>query len=367
MSCDFLEQALPAIRSLHPYQPGKPIEELVREKGLDESAIVKLASNENPMGPPSSAVTAIQSALTGLSRYPDANGFELKKALAAKHHIEADQITLGNGSNDILVLLAQSYLGAGRSAIYSDYAFFVYSLAVKAAGAKGISVPAKNWGHDLQAMASAVTDETRMVFLANPNNPTGTHFNEDELVDFLKQVPGYILVILDEAYLEYHGNSQHNNSISLIEQFPNLVVTRTFSKAYGLAGCRAGYAVSNPDVANILNRLRQPFNVNLLGQVAAQAALNDDQYLSKSRKLNAEGMLQLESGFKSLGLDWIPSAGNFICVDMGRYALPVYEALLCQGVIVRPVGNYGMTNHLRISIGLPDENQRCIHALEAVL
>ncbi len=228
-------------------------------------------------------------------------------------------------------------------------------------------VSAINWGHDLEAMANAVREDTRMVFLANPNNPTGTHFNETELRRFLDKVPSHVLVILDEAYVEYSADADSNNSIALIGQYSNLVVTRTFSKAYGLAGCRVGYAISNPQVADILNRLRQPFNVNSLGQAAALAALADDEYLARSRVLNREGLVQLTTGFNALGLKWIPSAGNFICVDMGCDALPVYEELLAQGVIVRPVGNYGMPQHLRISVGLPEENQRCLDALEAVL
>ena len=367
MSCDFLTLALPGIRSLQPYQPGKPIEELAREQGLVADKIVKLASNENPVGPPPSATVAIKSALSDLSRYPDANGFELKAALAEKHGVNPDQITLGNGSNDVLVLLAESYLGAGLSAIYSEYAFFVYSLVTRASGATGVEVPALDWGHDLKAMAAAIQPDTRIVFVANPNNPTGTCFNSQALVDFLTRVPEQVLVILDEAYFEYGSDYEDFDAVSLISRYPNLVVTRTFSKAYGLAGCRLGYAISNPDVADILNRLRQPFNVNSLAQVAALAALDDDAFLQQSRRLNSQGMAQLQSGLTQLGLSFIPSAGNFICVDMARDALPIYQNMLSAGVIVRPVGNYNMPRHLRISIGLPDENQQCLDVLEAVL
>ena len=364
MSCDFLALALPEIQSLQPYQPGKPIEELAREQGLAVEAIVKLASNENPLGPPPSALAAMQDAFTDLSRYPDANGFYLKQALAAKYGIDAGQITLGNGSNDVLVLLAECYLGAGASAVYSEYAFFVYSLVTKAAGAEGIEVPSADWGHDLDAMIAAIRPDTRMVFLANPNNPTGTGFDNSALLAFLKRVPEQVLVVLDEAYVEYGQGGGDGNSMALIETFPNLIVTRTFSKAYGLAGCRLGYSMSHPDIADILNRLRQPFNVNSLAQVAAVAALGDEDYLASSRAINQQGVAQLQQGLTELGLEYIPSFGNFLCVDMKQDALPVYQKMLARGVIVRPVANYKMPQHLRISIGLPDENQRCIDVMK---
>ena len=367
MHCDFIEQALPQIQSLQPYQPGKPIEELARKQCLAVGDIVKLASNENPLGPPASAVAAMQSAFSELARYPDANGFYLKQALAEKYNVLSEQITLGNGSNDILVLLAESYLGAGTSAVYSEYAFFVYSLMTRAAGAVGIEVPSVNWGHDLDGLSDAVRRDTKMVFLANPNNPTGTGFNEAALLAFLEKVPANVLIVLDEAYVEYGDPNNLCRSIELIQAFPNLIVTRTFSKAYGLAGCRLGYCVSHPEVADILNRLRQPFNVNSLAQVAAVAALNDDEYLERSRRINDEGLAQMKAGLASLGLTVIPSQGNFICVDMAQEAAKVYQRLLAQGVIVRPLGNYKMPEHLRLSIGLPEENQRCLDVLARVL
>ncbi len=360
----WIEDAQPGVRALRPYQPGKPIAELAREQGLSADMIVKLASNENPLGPAPSVLTAIKSAFADLSRYPDANGFALKAALSEKLGVEPARITLGNGSNDILVLLAQAYLASGLSAVYSEYAFFVYSLITRATGAEGVVVPSANWGHDLKAMAKAVRPDTRVVFLANPNNPTGTHFSQTELVSFLTCVPGNVLVVLDEAYVEYRDAHE---SMPLIGRFPNLVITRTFSKAYGLAGCRVGYAISHPDVADILNRIRQPFNVNNLGLVAAEAALKDSDYLARSRQINQEGMAFLQSGCEGLGLTVIPSVCNFLCVDVGRDALPVYQAMLAQGVIVRPVDNYGMPRHLRISVGLPEENERCLNVLKAVL
>ena len=372
MSCNFLELAVPGVRALSPYPPGKPIEELAREQGLAEENIVKLASNENPLGPSPKAVKAIAQSMADLSRYPDGNGFVLKEALAKKLEVSQDQLTLGNGSNDVLVLLAEAFLGADRSAVFSEYAFVVYPIAVKVVGAEAIVVPAKNWGHDLDAMASAIKGNTRIVFLANPNNPTGTCFSKDEFAVFMGQVPEDVLVVLDEAYFEYRDGSHLFNGVALdgvvmLQDYPNLVITRTFSKAYGLAGARIGYSVSHPDIANALNRIRQPFNTNLPAQYAAVATLNDADYLQQSIEVNQVGMVQLEQGLEGLGLSWIPSAGNFITVDFARDAMPVYQKLLREGVIVRPVANYGMPHHLRISIGLPDENQRCLDALTTVL
>ncbi|MFK0572348.1 histidinol-phosphate transaminase [Endozoicomonas sp.] len=367
MSCDFLELAVPGVRSMSPYQPGKPIEELAREQGLPVEDIVKLASNENPLGPPPSAVKAMTDSLAELARYPDGSSYLLKQALAEKLNVAPEQLTLGNGSNDVLVLLAESFLDSDGSAIYSQYAFVVYPLAVKAVGAEGIVVPALNYGHDLEAMAAAIKENTRIVFLANPNNPTGTSFSEQQLLEFLDKVPERVIVVLDEAYFEYGIGGDLPNGINLLDRYRNLVVTRTFSKAYGLAGARVGYSISNPEIADVLNRLRQPFNLNLLAQFGAVAALQDDAYMQKSIEINQQGMEFLEQGFADLGLSWISSSGNFITVDMKRDAMPVYEGLLAEGVIVRPVGNYGMPEHLRISIGLPEENRRCLEALARVL
>lgn len=367
MSCDFLELAVPGVRGMSPYQPGKPIEELAREQGLRVEDIVKLASNENPLGPPPSAVKAMTASLSELARYPDGSSFLLKQVLAEKLNVSPEQLTVGNGSNDVLVLLAESFLDAASSAVYSQYAFVVYPLAVKAVGAEGIVVPALNYGHDLDAMAEAMTENTRIVFLANPNNPTGTSFSEQALLGFFDRVPEDVIVVLDEAYYEYGVGGDLPDGIELLDRHPNLVVTRTFSKAYGLAGARVGYSVSNPEVAGVLNRLRQPFNLNLPAQFGAVAALQDDAYMQKSIEVNQQGMAFLEQGFSDLGLSWIPSSGNFITVDLKRNAMPIYEGLLSKGVIVRPVANYGMPEHLRISIGLPEENRRCLEALGQVL
>ncbi len=367
MSCDFLELAVPGVRGMSPYQPGKPIDELAREQGMKVEDIVKLASNENPLGPPPSAVKAMAESLAELARYPDGSSFLLKQTLAEKLKVSPEQLTMGNGSNDVLVLLAESFLDAGSSAVYSQYAFVVYPLAVKAVGAEGIAVPALNYGHDLDAMVEAIKENTRIVFLANPNNPTGTSFSEQALLGFLDRVPEDVIVVLDEAYYEYGVGGDLPDGIELLDRYPNLVVTRTFSKAYGLAGARVGYSISNPEVADVLNRLRQPFNLNLPAQFGAVAALQDDAYMQKSIEINQQGMAFLEQGFSDLGLSWIPSSGNFITVDLGCNAMPVYEGLLSKGVIVRPVANYGMPEHLRISIGLPEENRRCLEALGQVL
>ena len=367
MSCDFLELAVPGVRSMNPYQPGKSVAELAREQGLPVDDIVKLASNENPLGPPPSAVKAMADALAELARYPDGSSFALKQALAEKLAVTPKQLTVGNGSNDVLVLLAEAFLDHHSSAVYSQYAFVVYSLAVQAVGAHGIVVPARDYGHDLEAMAAAVKENTRMIFLANPNNPTGTCFNEQQLLAFMDNIPPAVLVILDEAYFEYGLGGDLPNGIALLGHYPNLVITRTFSKAYGLAGARVGYSVSSPVISDVLNRLRQPFNLNLPAQSGAVAALHDDAYISRAIEVNQQGMACLEQGFRRLGLSWIPSAGNFITVDVQRDAMEIYQRLLAKGVIVRPIGGYGLPNHLRISIGLPDENRRLLAALADVL
>lgn len=365
MSTDFRSLANASIQGMQPYLPGKPVEELEREMGL--SNIVKLASNENPRGPSAKVVEALKGGFAQLSRYPDANGFLLKKKLAALHQVSPEMITLGNGSNDILELVARAFSDASSEVIYSQYAFVVYALAAQAVGAKAVVTQAKEWGHDLQAMAAAITDRTRLIFLANPNNPTGTHFNAAELEAFLEAVPSQVIVVLDEAYAEYVSVEDYPDGLEFMARYDNLVVTRTFSKAYGLAALRVGYCMANAQITDVLNRIRQPFNVGSMGLSAACAALEDQVYLDQSVALNQCGMVQLEVGFQQLKLDYIPSIGNFITVDLKRDALPVYQALLAKGVIVRPVANYGMPQQLRVSIGLEAENQRLIDALGAVI
>lgn len=365
MSCDFKALATSGVQGLHPYLPGKPVEELERELGISD--IVKLASNENPRGPGELVRQAVSAAVADLSRYPDSNGFELKRALSGKFEVAENCITLGNGSNDVLDLLGRTFIRAGDEVIYSEYGFLVYALVTQAMEAKAVVTPAKAYGHDLEAMAAAITERTRMIFIANPNNPTGTWLGEAELSAFLDKVPAHIIVVLDEAYTEYVALEDFPDGLKLMSEYPNLVVTRTFSKAYGLAAMRVGFAVANEAITDLLNRIRQPFNVNSIALKAAVATLNDEAYLAESVRLNTEGMVQLEQGLVQLGLEWIPSAGNFLTVDMKQDAGPLYQALLHEGVIVRPVANYGMPNHLRISIGLPEENQRCLGALAKVL
>lgn len=365
MGCDFIELAMPGVAALHPYQPGKPSEELERELGI--SNIVKLASNENPLGPSERALAAIERGLSQTSRYPDGNGFALKQALSERLGVGAESLTLGNGSNDVLDIIARAFAGPGYEIIYSQYAFAVYALSTMAVNAKPVVTPAKDWGHDLAAMAAAVTEQTRLVFIANPNNPTGTMLDMASLRRFLEQVPERVIVVLDEAYIEYQQGENAPDGLKLLPDFPNLIVTRTFSKAWGLAALRVGYAIAHPAITDVLNRVRHPFNVNSPALAAATAVLADERYLQRSIQVNSEGMQQLVDGIGKLGLDYIPSFGNFVCVDCAQEAAPVYQKLLHEGVIVRPVANYGMSQHLRVSIGLPDENQRLLEALAKVL
>jgi len=367
MKTDFFKLAVKGVQALQPYKPGKPLDELEREYGI--SGAVKLASNENPLGPSTKVIAAIQANLSDTTRYPDGNGFGLKQALVNKYpNIELANITLGNGSNDVLEIIARALVSEADEVIYSEYAFAVYPIVTQAIGATAVVTPAKNWGHDLNAILSAVTDKTKLIFIANPNNPTGTWLDEVALRNFLNLIPSNVVVVLDEAYFEFAGHTQYGvegypDGIILLKEFSNLIVTRTFSKAYGLAGLRVGYAIANKDLTNVLNRVRQPFNVNLLALKAAEIALSDHEYLDTSVKSNHEQMLVVMAGFKSLGIEYIPSIGNFVCFKVDD-AAACYENLLKQGVIVRPVANYGMPNYLRVSIGTAKENQRFLEALK---
>jgi histidinol-phosphate aminotransferase len=359
-------QAPAYIRAIAPYQPGKPISELAREMGIPESGIVKLASNENPLGMSARARDALVGSLGEVPRYPDGNGYALKSALSRRLGVELKQIVLGNGSNDVLDMAARAFLAPGLSAVYSRYAFAVYPLATQAVGAAGIEVAARDYGHDLRAMARAIRPDTRLLFIANPNNPTGTFVSGPELERLLEAVPGDVLVVLDEAYTEYLSADERYDALAWLPRFPNLLISRTFSKAYGLAGLRVGYGVGHPAVIDLLNRVRQPFNVSSLGLAAAEAALDDEEFLAKSAELNRRGMDQLLEGFKALGLEWIPSSGNFVTVRVGN-AAAVNARLLKQGVIVRPIAGYGLAEWLRVSIGLPEENARFLDALRSAL
>ena len=348
------DRTAPHIRSISPYQPGKPISELAREMGLDEASIVKLASNENPLGMSPRASAAALEALADIPRYPDGNGFDLKQAISRHHDIRIDQIVLGNGSNDVLEMVARALLGPGRSA--------VYPLATLAAGAFGIEVQARDFGCDLDAMRNAIRDDTCVVFIANPNNPTGTFVEAAALERFIAAVPRDVLVVLDEAYSEYLPDNLAYDSARWLARHPNLLVSRTFSKAYGLAGLRVGYGIGQPQVIDLLNRVRQPFNVTNVGLAAATAALADQDFVRASAKANAAGLKQMESFFVSAGIEFIRSYANFIAFRAGD-AAGINRRLLEQGVIVRPIGAYAMPEWLRVSIGLEQENARFIEAL----
>ena len=358
------------IRAIAPYQGGKPIAEVAREFGLDEAAIVKLASNENPLGIPQSSQHAMQQAFADLARYPDSNGFDLKAAITKKFDVPSDWITLGNGSNDILELAARALVQPGQSVVYSQYSFAVYPLATQAVGARAIVVPAKNFGHDLEAMVDSIASDTKLLFVANPNNPTGTFVEGEKIAAILKRIPSNVVVVLDEAYTEYLPANLHYDALAWVRQYPNLIVSRTFSKAYGLAGLRVGFGIAQPELTDLLNRIRQPFNVNSLAQAAAVAALNDDEYLHESAKLNADGYRQMTDAFTQMGIEFVPSYGNFILFRAGDdddAGARVNLELLKKGVIVRPVGNYGLPQWLRVSIGLPHENEVFLKALRSVL
>lgn len=354
--------AVPAyVRAIAPYQPGKPISELERELGI--ANIIKLASNENPLGPSPKALGAAHAMLNECARYPDGNGFALKAALSANLGVNTNAIVLGNGSNDVIELIARAFLTTGTSAVFSQHAFAVYPLVALAQGATLIEVPARDYGHDLAAMAAAVRPDTRVIFVANPNNPTGTLIAPDELARFIRSVDSSVIIVLDEAYREYLADELRAPGTQWLQQHKNLVLTRTFSKAYGLAGMRIGYALANPAVVDILNRIRQPFNVNAIAQAAAIAALGDEDFLLQSIMVNVMGMKQLTAGLEIRGIEYIKSHGNFISFAVDN-ANAVFNNLLRLGVIVRGIANYGMPDHLRVSIGLESENQRFLTALD---
>ena len=360
---NFCDIALASVTKLQPYSPGKPIEELERELGL--SNIVKLASNENPLGPSKNVLTAIADAAKKVNLYPDGNGFVLKTALAEHYQLTTEQITLGNGSNDVLELIARAFVSSSDQVLFSQYCFAVYPLVTQAIGAQSMIAPARDYGHDLQAMSRLISEKTKLIFIANPNNPTGTNVAADELEEFIAQVSEQILVVLDEAYVEY--SEQDVDTITWLNKYPNLIITRTFSKAYGLAGLRVGYALSNPEIADLLNRIRPPFNVNSIALAAASRALDDHDYIIETRNNNDKGMAQLIEGFESLGLSYIPSKGNFITVNVQGNGEEVFTDLLKQGVIVRPVANYGLVKYIRVSIGLAAENQQFLAILDTIL
>lgn len=367
----FKKLAVPGVQTLQPYIPGKPVEELERELGIQNS--IKLASNENPLGASRKALQAMQQQCHNISIYPDGSGHKLSSALAKKHGVEPACITLGNGSNELLELVARTFLAPCHSAVYSRYSFAVYPLVIQAAGAEHSVAEARPadddmpYGHDLQAMADSIKPNTQVIYLANPNNPTGTWLDVAELDGFIAAVPEDIIVVLDQAYYEYMPKHLQPPADTWLKQYPNLVITHTFSKIHGLAGLRIGYSVSHPEVADLLNRVRQPFNTNSLAQAAALAALDDNDHVNQSVATNNAGMVKFQQYFETAGYAVIPSMANFITVDFRQDGQALYQQLLHEGVIVRPLANYQMPQHLRITIGTAEQNLRVMQALEKVM
>ncbi|MBX3709118.1 MAG: histidinol-phosphate transaminase [Gammaproteobacteria bacterium] len=361
---DFRSLANHSVRNLTPYQPGKPIEELERELGITSS--IKLASNENPLGPSHKVILAAQEALQNTHFYPDGGCYELKQALSKFLSVSPEQITVGNGSENILELIVKAYLHKNDTAVLSQYAFLTIPILLQSYGVIANVVPAKNWGHDIHSMVAAIDEKTRVLFLVNPNNPTGTFINEKDFITLMQSIPPHVLVVVDEAYSEYISNSECPNTLKYLSQYPNLVITRTFSKAYGLAALRLGYSISSPEIADILNRSRLPFNVNTIAAKAACIALEDQNHVRNSIALNNQGMQQYKEGLCKLSLDYIPSICNFITIDVND-GIIAYQKLLHEGVIVRHLKAYGMPKHIRVTIGTPQQNERFLRAIQQVL
>lgn len=351
----------PDIASLSPYVPGKPIEELQREMGL--ARVIKLASNENPLGPSPKALAVLSEGAAMLHRYPDGGAFRLREALADRWKVTTDHIILGNGSDEILGMLARSFLSPGDEAVMADHTFVIYKMEVIAAHGKAVTVPLKQWRHDLTAMAEAVTPRTKLLFVCNPNNPTGTMVSADEVARLMTRVPEHVIVVFDEAYYEYVRSSNFPDSMAYVKQGRNVIVLRTFSKIYGLAGLRIGYGVTTPEITNVLNRVRPPFNANSIAQRAALAALGDDEHVARSRAVNQAGMEQVVKGLAAMGFSPIPSEANFVFLDVGRDGKRVFDALLRQGIIVRHIEG----NMVRVTIGQPEENEAFLTALAQVV
>jgi len=356
----------PALKQLPVYQPGRPIEEVARELNLPAASIIKLASNENPFGPSPLAIAALQKSLAGLSLYPDGNAFYLKNKLAAKLGLEPGYLVLGNGSNEIIEFLGHAFLRPGVDVVVSQYCFAIYPIITKLFGANLITVPAVNYGHDLPAMLRAITPQTALVFVANPNNPTGTFATREEVIHFVNQVPDHVMLVLDEAYIEFLEDPLDLAPLVHTGARKNLVLMRTFSKIYGLAGLRVGYGIAHPELISALEKIRQPFNINLPAQIAALAALDDEDHVRKTRSNNFGGLEFYSRAFREMDLEYVPSAANFILVRV-KEGQRVFEGLQKQGVITRPMGGYGLPEWIRISVGTPDENNRCLGALKAVL
>ena len=360
-----------AVLDVEPYRPGTSTADLAREHRVEE--MIKLSSNENVLGPSPYAIEAVRECASRLMLYPDGGGRELCRALAERHHVSPDCITLGNGSNEILELVGRCFLREGVNAVYAQHAFAVYELTVQICGADSRVAPAfpldgaMPGGHDLDALADNVNEDTRVVFIANPNNPTGTWFNAAALDDFIRKIPPSTVMVIDEAYAEYVPHADYPSAADRLEEFPNLIVTRTFSKIFGLAGLRVGYALSSANMAELMNRVRQPFNVNVCAQHGALVALRDTEHLEKSISMNTAGLEQLQAGCEQLQLSWMPSAANFICVEVGDNAADICRRLIAYGVIVRPLDNYQLPRHLRVTVGRAEHNRRFLTALKEVL
>jgi histidinol-phosphate aminotransferase len=356
----------PALKNLPTYQPGRPIEEVARELNLPADSIIKVASNENPFGPSPLAMAAMQKAIAVVNLYPDGNAFYLKQKLASKLGIEPANLILSNGSNEIIEFVAHALLTPEVDVVVSQFCFAIYPIVAKMFGADLITVPAKNYGHDLPAMLKAITPRTRIVFVANPNNPTGTLATREEVIHFVNEVPDDVLLVMDEAYIEFLDDPLDLVSLVRLGARKNLILMRTFSKIYGLAGLRIGYGIGNPEFISALEKIRQPFNVNLLSQTAALAALDDAEHVRKTRQNNFAGLEFFAKEFRELKLEYVPSHANFILVRVGE-GQKFFEAMQRQGVIVRPMGGYQLPQWIRISIGTPQENERCLTALKAAL
>jgi histidinol-phosphate aminotransferase len=356
----------PVLGSLPVYQPGRPIEEVARELGLPAEKIIKLASNENPLGPSPAALTAIHNVLPQLHLYPDGNAFYLKNALAAKLGVAVSNVALGNGSNEVLELVGHALLGPGDDVVVAQYCFAVYPIVTRLFGANLITVPAKHYAHDLPAMLRAVTPRTKIVFVANPNNPTGTLASHSDVLQLVNELPQQVLLVMDEAYVEYLDDPVDLLPFVRTGRNPNLLLTRTFSKIYGLAGLRVGYGIGHADLINALEMVREPFNLNTVAQAAALAALDDTEHVTRTRANNRTGLAFLERAFQRLGLEYVPSAANFVLVRVGN-GQRVFTELQKLGIIVRPMGGYQLPDWVRITVGTPPENERCVQALQEVL
>ncbi len=356
----------PALKDLPVYQPGRPIEDVARELGLPAASIIKLASNENPLGPSPAALAAMQKALASLNLYPDGNAFRLKQKLAEKLGVTPAHLILGNGSNEIIEFVGHALLAPGAEVVVSQYCFAIYPLVTKIFNATPVVVPAREHGHDLAAMLRAITPQTRVVFVANPNNPTGTSVSKAELLAFADQIPAHVLLVMDEAYIEFLDEAADFIAGIRAGQRPNILLMRTFSKIFGLAGLRIGYGIAQPELITALEKIRQPFNINSIAQAGALAALYDTEHTRRTRENNALGLKFFANAFRGLNLEFLPSAANFILVRVGD-GQRVFEQLQKRGVIVRPMGGYQLGEWIRISVGTPIENERCCKALAAVL